>query len=417
MNSSRAPFIPYSSKLNLIMSVLYISYDGMLEPLGEGQVLGYLEQLARTYDIHLISFEKPRDRNDPRRMTAMTERIAAAGIAWTPLTYHKNPSAPATAYDVAAGIAAALVVISRYGVRIVHSRSYVAALIALAVKRVTSVKFLFDMRGFWADERADAGIWPKEGRLYRISKSFERSFFRSADHVVTLTDAAAREIARFPYLEKCVPPITIIPTCADLDRFRPPASNFGSGVFTLGYAGAVGLGHSLDEALAFYTAVREQKAAARLLIVNRNEHDTVKEFLARNGIEPRYVDIVAAEYQHMPVHLRKMSAGLAIYKPSYSALGRAPTRVAEYLGCGVPCVGNIGIGDIEHVLEPERVGVALRGFSPNDHRESASRLLALLEDPRIRERCVSTARRLFSLRSGVEAYKSIYNRLAMGCDA
>ena len=42
--------------------VLYISYDGMLEPLGQGQVLGYLEQLAAEYSPILISFEKQRDR-------------------------------------------------------------------------------------------------------------------------------------------------------------------------------------------------------------------------------------------------------------------------------------------------------------------------------------------------------------------
>ncbi|MBA3241766.1 MAG: glycosyltransferase, partial [Acidobacteria bacterium] len=41
--------------------ILYISYDGMLEPLGESQVLAYLEKLALQWPIHLISFEKPSD--------------------------------------------------------------------------------------------------------------------------------------------------------------------------------------------------------------------------------------------------------------------------------------------------------------------------------------------------------------------
>ena len=41
--------------------VLYISYDGMLEPLGQSQVLAYLERLAPGRRIHLISFEKPGD--------------------------------------------------------------------------------------------------------------------------------------------------------------------------------------------------------------------------------------------------------------------------------------------------------------------------------------------------------------------
>lgn len=41
--------------------VLYMSYDGMLEPLGQSQVLAYLERLSADRTIHLISFEKPQD--------------------------------------------------------------------------------------------------------------------------------------------------------------------------------------------------------------------------------------------------------------------------------------------------------------------------------------------------------------------
>ena len=43
------------------MSVLYISYDGMLEPLGQSQVLAYLKHLVADRPIHLISFEKAGD--------------------------------------------------------------------------------------------------------------------------------------------------------------------------------------------------------------------------------------------------------------------------------------------------------------------------------------------------------------------
>lgn len=38
--------------------LLYVSYDGMLEPLGQSHVLAYLEKLAPDRCVHLISFEK-----------------------------------------------------------------------------------------------------------------------------------------------------------------------------------------------------------------------------------------------------------------------------------------------------------------------------------------------------------------------
>jgi len=60
--------------------VLFISYDGMAEPLGQSQVISYLEKLADENQIHVISFEKPIDINDPARMQVPKKRFAAKGI-------------------------------------------------------------------------------------------------------------------------------------------------------------------------------------------------------------------------------------------------------------------------------------------------------------------------------------------------
>ena len=38
--------------------ILYISYDGILDPIGESQILSYLEKLCKDFDFYLITFEK-----------------------------------------------------------------------------------------------------------------------------------------------------------------------------------------------------------------------------------------------------------------------------------------------------------------------------------------------------------------------
>jgi glycosyltransferase involved in cell wall biosynthesis len=387
--------------------VLYISYDGMLEPLGQSQVLAYLEKLAADRQIHLISYEKPRDWAEKSRRDAMKDRIAAAGIHWHPLRYHKNPTAPATAYDVARGTILALGLVVRHKLSIIHARSYVSALIAVGVKRVTGAQFLFDMRGLWADERVDGGLWPAGGGLYRMAKRLERLFLEAADHLVTLTDASAREIRGFPYLARRGPPITIIPTCADLDRFSiqgPPARS----PFVLGYVGSVGTWYRIDEMLRCFRIATEEEPGARLLIVNRSEHSAIRDRLTALSIDPATVDIVAADHADVAALIGRMSAAMAIITPSYSKIASAPTKLAEYLGCGVPCLGNVDVGDMEAVLEDNLVGVALPGFSDEELREGVRRLIALTREPDTQDRCRATALRLFSLEIGVAAYRAIY---------
>ena len=68
------------------MRVVYVTYDGALDPLGSSQVLPYLLGLAaRGFDMALVSFEK-RERwaNDALR-TALQRRLEAAGVLWRPL--------------------------------------------------------------------------------------------------------------------------------------------------------------------------------------------------------------------------------------------------------------------------------------------------------------------------------------------
>jgi glycosyltransferase involved in cell wall biosynthesis len=391
--------------------ILYISYDGMLEPLGQSQVLSYLEQLAGDYRIYLISFEKKEDWRDPAKRQAVTARIAAAGMVWKPLRYHKSPTAPATAFDIAAGTAAALRIAITCRVSIVHARSYVAAVMALAVKRLTGARFLFDMRGLWADERVDGGLWPAASRLYKAAKQLERRFLLTADHVVTLTHASLAELQRFDYLKDKSPPISVIPTCVDLEKFAFEAAPAPKS-FVMGYVGSIGTWYLFDEMLACFRAVLRRQPEARLLVINRNEHALVRERITAAGIDPDLTEIVAAGHDEVAAHIRRMTVGTAIIKPSYSKIASAPTKLAEYLACGVPCLGNVDVGDMERILEGEKVGVALRGFSTAEIAAAADRLLVLLQDKTLAHRCSETAQRLFSLELGVAGYRAIYERLS-----
>jgi glycosyltransferase involved in cell wall biosynthesis len=388
----------------------------MLEPLGQSQVLAYLEKLASGRRIHLISFEKAADWADRSRRAAVAERIAAAGIRWHPMRYHKSPSAPATAYDIAAGAGRAVGLARRHRLSIVHARSYVPGVMGLVVKRMTGARFLFDMRGFWADERVDGNLWPAGGRLYRSAKAVERRLLLAADYVVTLTHASEEELRRFAYLQGRMPPVSVIPTCADLSRFvihgplqRDP--------FVLGHIGAVGTWYLLDEMLRCFILLREQVPGARLLIANRGEHEMINSRAAAHGISASDMEVLAADPAEVPKLIGQMTAGMAIIKPAFSKIASAPTKLAEYLGCGVPCLGNAGVGDMKTILERKSVGVALPGFSDDEIRAGLRRLIQLTSEPGIQQRCRDAAGELFSLDRGVAEYDSIYRRLADGAAA
>ena len=384
----------------------------MLEPLGQSQVLAYLKPLSSDRVIHLISFEKAEDWSNLAERMRITKEVADSGILWHPLRYHKHPSVLATAWDIACGTVLGLWLILRFQLQMVHARSYVPSVIALVIKWLTGAKYLFDMRGFWVDERVDGGMWQRKSNIFRIAKFFEQRFLISADHVISLTQAAVNEIERFPYLQGRMPQITVIPTCADLNLFAPgPANNSGRG-FVLGYVGSAGTWYLFDEVITTFRQLLRMRPDAYFLVVNRGEHDYIKERLVAGGIPNANVEVITAKHREVPAQIARMNAGVFFIKPVFSKQASAPTKLAEFLGCGVPCLSNVGVGDMAEILEDEKVGVALTTFESTTRAIALSRLIELAEDSHTRERCVSVARSRFSLDAGVYRYSMAYQKIA-----
>src|SRR5215203_4968411 len=90
--------------------VLFISYNGMLDALGQSQVIPYLRELAkRGVRFTLLSFERAKafETQGIQQCEQLRTRLQSEGIEWHWLSYHQRPSIPATIYDVFAGFSKA----------------------------------------------------------------------------------------------------------------------------------------------------------------------------------------------------------------------------------------------------------------------------------------------------------------------
>src|SRR3989338_5975942 len=153
------------------MRILYITYDGLNDALGQSQIIPYLNGLSsRGYDITVLSFEKKSGQN-----------ILDKNIHWKSLRYNKYPLILSTCYDILKGLMTGAGLLLRRKIVIIHARGYVPALIGLLLKRLFRAKFIFDMRGMWPEEKVDAGAWKNEGFLFKIAKYLERFFLGSAE--------------------------------------------------------------------------------------------------------------------------------------------------------------------------------------------------------------------------------------------
>src|ERR1041384_7383279 len=403
---------------------LYLCYFGVREPLVQTQVIPYLRELAAAgLSVHLLTCEAQDGKTWPAdEREAVRASLSKQGIAWHALRYHKRPTLAATLYDIVRGAFTTRQLLRRGHVDVVHARSHVAAAMGALATRGTRARFLFDIRGFFPEEYTDAGWCPAGGYLYRLTKAAERRLLAAADGYVVLTEKA-RQIL-FPDHTNAngrARPVEVIPCCVDLTNFRAAETVAreavrrelnvaGRRVFV--YVGSLGGWYLTDETADLLATAHRQDPQTFSLILTQSPPAMITERLRTRGVAAQNYLVRQIKPAEVARYLKAADVAVSLIKPCYSKQSSSPTKMAEYLAAGLPIICNAGIGDIDELIETDRVGVLLREFNETSYVRALAEVAALLNDPDLPARCRRSAVARFDLTSvGGARYRRLYERL------
>lgn len=402
--------------------VLYISYNGMLDPLGKSQVIPYLKELSRTgVRFTLLSFEGPRAYTTEglEVCTQLRAELATHEIDWHRLRYHKRPSLPATSYDVLAGIRYGSRLVRTKQIEMVHARSHIPATIALALKRRFGLKMIFDVRGLMAEEYVDANHW-KEGNIpYRLTKSMESRALRGSDGVVTLTEKIWPAIQEWKGLRGREVIHEVVPCCSDLDLFRFSQTDRDrlraelglQDRFVLVYSGSIGGWYLTDKMADVFVALLKRWPNGHFLWLTGGDKSVVEKLMADRGLNSSQFTVRSVSSHEVPGYLSAADAGIAFYKPTFSRMATSPVKVSEYLAVGLPVIINAGVGDSDAFVESQKVGAVVRDFDQGEYGKTLQTIESLLAG-NVRERARAVAENYFDVRTvGLERYSRLYEKV------
>ena len=386
-------------------NVLYLSYDGMTDPLGQSQVLPYIIGLSKKgYKFHLVSFEKP---NRFKQNRKVIERICSENeIEWHPLMYTKRPPLLSTIWDVRKMKRKSYALHRKYNFSIVHCRSYLSSLIGNSMKIKFGISFLFDMRGFWADERVDGKLWDLKNPIYKwvynYFKRKELQFLNNADYTVSLTFSGKEEMLKWEGVIGLKNRLEVIPCCADLNLFKPVEGD--SKIFTLGYLGSIGTWYLLDEMLLFYKGILEREKSAVFHFLTKEEPNIILERAKELGVSCDKMIIEESSRSDIPYKTRNWSYSIFFILPSFSKKSSSPTKQGELMGMGIPVICNDGVGDVKEIVQKYKSGLIVDLNSTFDFDKVFSHEF---EQTNI----VNGAGDYFSLQMGIKKYEMIYNQI------
>lgn len=398
--------------------VLYITYDGLTDPLGQSQVLPYLQYLSeKGYRFTILSFEKQvRLQKEGPLVQAIVNK---ANIEWKSLLFTSRPPILSKIYDRYRMENTAIALHKKEKFDLVHCRSYVAAEIGLQLKKKFGIKMLFDMRGFWADEKVDNGQWDQKNllykRIYRHYKIKEKEFLLHADGIVSLTQAARNYLLQLPAYKQLS--IDVIPCCADLHHFdyaRVETSKLALLRERLGiapnkkviaYLGSVGGWYMTKEMFAFFLQVLNKHHDYVMLVLTKDDSQKVLQEAKDAGIPREKLKVTYANRNELPEYIALSTCSIFFIRDTFSKTASSPTKHGELMGMGIPVICN-DIGDTGDIIKATGTGLLVNNFDTLSLEKASDEIIKLekLDKASIR----SCAKKYFDLTVGAEKYASLY---------
>lgn len=398
--------------------ILYLSIDGMTEPLGRSQVLSYLSRISDSeHQFSIISFEKPDlFENQKQEINKITEEF---NIQWFPFKYLASPPILGIVFGLLKAWFLILKLNKNKKIDVIHCRGNITPLLGISAKFFLKIPFIFDMRGWGSDEKLESGHWKKwyYRPVYYFFKNMETQFFKYSNQIVSLTFAGRNEIAnkKFANFEK----VKVIPTCVDFNIFKAFNSDkkteiraklgIGQDKKVLIYSGSLGGNYPIKDIFYFFECLIKIYPDAVFIILSKYSDFSFSKISKELNINENQIVIRSVKLTEVSDYICASDFGLIYYEKTYSVIGRSPTKLGEYWASGVSAISMSGIGDLDYIAS----------LFPNN--------LKLISDLK-EEKIIETFRELkntkptedllrqdsqsyFGIQKGVEFYKNLYSEI------
>lgn len=320
--------------------------------------------------FHLITFEQPEYSIDPVEKENIYKRLSDDCIYWYPRRHRTGRFLIVKKALDFVSVGILLVRLRVQGIRVLWSFANVAASIAWVYSRLLAYRTIIYSYEPHSEFMRELGLWSSNSLNYRILNALEFRAGRDADYVMTgtrymvetlLARGAKGKVYRAPTSADDTKFYTVSDARKALQQHKiDPASKL------ILYLGKFGGLYYRAEIFRMFRILMERIPNCKFVVITPNSYDKIVDLCKEVRFDhTKLIYITNASVEEIRTWISAADLGVTAIPPTPSQRYRSPTKVAEYLMCGLPYITVAGVSEDDIIATEYDVGVVVKDFSEN----------------------------------------------------
>ena len=385
------------------MRVLYFSPDGILDELGQSQILPYIYGLNKMgYKFIIFSFERFDRKYE--ELLSQSRIFKSKDIIWYYL-----PLYPKKYHRLLRFIFGAIKlnhIFRKHKINLIHIRSINAG--AIFLLSGIKCRILYDIRAF-AGQLGDYGLL-KNKFLLKLFIFLEKILIKKSNGIVVLDESG------LDYLNinfKLNIPVQVIPTSTNIRKFNLPRAPKTKNKKEIKFVmiGGAQFPYLLKKALQFVKVLLTNNVNCTLDIINQRQHKFIKKVIEEVNFPKDKINVFGIKPSEKFNLLPHYDCGLVFIQKGNWIKMSSPTKIGEYLAAGLHIVGLEGINVLERLEKNTSCVDNLSQNFENLNKEKITKILEKISDLGRREKSFKLAKEFYDLNSALNKYTLLYENI------
>jgi colanic acid biosynthesis glycosyl transferase WcaI len=242
----------------------------------------------------------------------------------------------------------------------------------LVLKKIVRKKWFLDIRDLWIDASVELGFLKEKSFFEKLSRKYEQICYRYCDRITVTTEEIKKKIISNYKISS--DKIILLPNGVDTQLFKPSIIKNNRII----YAGNIGHAQDLEKIIFAVKKINNILPLKFYLIGDGDIKNNLEELVRKENLETIVSFIGLLDREKIPSLIAESLIGVAPLKNIESLNYAIPTKIYEYMSCGIPFLVT-GKGEIEKLVNITHAGI----IADNDIESIYKGILNLLGDKKL----------------------------------